>query len=405
MLMTKKRKRLVWVLFLSLSLLIFFFSNAVEVPNTTSEASCIGDFDEFALPVSARIEFMPETILPMVPWELEAQISNSGEVEITRQTSTGTEVWLRTFRSGPDFSEFTREFLIYNVNSNQIDYISAELGSEGIWVDRLLVDNNGQIWGQIAWDPSHEHTTQNVPRIARFDEVTNRFELLETGPLIKVEQGSNRLPATYFTRMLFDENGTLWVFVDSDGIYSFDPATEELILHDGGNDIQFLDVVNSHNNTFVIQINESYQQGLQSGELLEYFPQSEQIVPIEVPDEQSPGAFSIMFDSSGRLWYGSVGWRDIDGNWHLLHNDPEAYFTNVSTSLAFLSATPNLLLESSNGYLWFAKTREIDNGVAWYDPKTRKGCWFTNVATQVVEDPEGNIWLSIGGALYRLSIK
>ena len=51
---------------------------------------------------------------------------------------------------------------------------------------------------------------------------------------------------------------------------------------------------------------------------------------------------------------------------------------------------PELVLESSNGYLWFRST----NGISWFDPSGEKWCWVTN--EKYLNPAEGNhkdVWM------------
>jgi hypothetical protein len=70
---------------------------------------------------------------------------------------------------------------------------------------------------------------------------------------------------------------------------------------------------------------------------------------------------------------------------------------------------PDPFLESSDGRVWFRIDRSGDwhtlrSGIAWFNPATREGCWFTNEGTQIQEDPQQNLWMVINDTLYKYDL-
>ena len=123
-----------------------------------------------------------------------------------------------------------------------------------------------------------------------------------------------------------------------------------------------------------------------------------------MPDEEWPAFNGLMVDDVGRLRLGSIGYLDTQQNWKLLHPDPEEYFRN---RVSYVWAPAALMLESSDGILWFGKyldTGGQGEGTAWYDPETNEGCLFTNIPATVIEDENRQLWLVADGGLYRYSL-
>jgi hypothetical protein len=113
----------------------------------------------------------------------------------------------------------------------------------------------------------------------------------------------------------------------------------------------------------------------------------------------------MLVDHKGRLWLGAMGYLDTNGRWRLIHPHPRENFKHLGE--AFWTP-PTLILESSNGLLWYTDAKDmsgIGDGTAWYDPETRKGCLFTNLGSYMVEDAERQLWMSADGNLYRYPLE
>jgi hypothetical protein len=114
----------------------------------------------------------------------------------------------------------------------------------------------------------------------------------------------------------------------------------------------------------------------------------------------------MLVDHRGRLWLGAMGYMETDGSLYLLHPDAPMVWENRSEFLYW--SPPTLLLESSNGLLWYSEYHDMSllgEGTAWYDPETGEGCLFTNVASNVVEDEDKQLWMVADGKLYRYPLR
>jgi hypothetical protein len=134
--------------------------------------------------------------------------------------------------------------------------------------------------------------------------------------------------------------------------------------------------------------------------LYQFVPKSNEIVLIDIPDGTWPIFTGMLVDHRDRLWLGAIGYREPNSEWKLIHPDPQEYFRHAGD---IYWAPPSLMLESSNGILWYKKFLDDTraSGTAWYDPQTGDGCMFTNLAVNIIEDSEQQLWLVADGKLYK----
>ena len=106
------------------------------------------------------------------------------------------------------------------------------------------------------------------------------------------------------------------------------------------------------------------------------------------------------------MWFSALGYRDLDGALQVLHPNIDRYFEKRHGFAGFMYTIPLVIQESSNGYLWFHKSRDgQEEAWAWYDPVTGKGCRFTNAREyNLIEEPENTMWFVTNGKIYRYSL-
>ena len=144
---------------------------------------------------------------------------------------------------------------------------------------------------------------------------------------------------------------------------------------------------------------------LVEGDLLQYFPETGQIINVEPPDESWPIYWypHIFIDSKNRLWMDALGYRLPNGKWHTIYPNIKEYSRHLGDSSWGM---PILQTESSNGLLWFYKAadkREVE-GTAWYNPQTKTGCMFSNLPLQIIEDKNHILWTVADGKLFKYNI-
>ncbi|MDH5508006.1 MAG: hypothetical protein OEZ02_12365, partial [Anaerolineae bacterium] len=207
--------------------------------------------------------------------------------------------------------------------------------------------------------------------------------------------------------VLLDKEGVFWIIQSKDGIYRYDPSQEKTEL------IKKLDkdvrdaVLTPYGGIFIVYRNISSPPifTFQEGDLLYYDIELGSLSEITPPEEIWPSIYTIAVDSAGNLWLDSNGWRTPDGEWHLINTyiDKESLATGIGVDWT----TARHLATSSNGFVWLYKLPNIGQhtGQAWYDTKSREGCWFTtDFYSLMIEDADQNLWMILDDKLYKLDL-
>lgn len=138
--------------------------------------------------------------------------------------------------------------------------------------------------------------------------------------------------------------------------------------------------------------------------LFQFEPKTNEIKPIPLPKEEWPSFSGLMIDHANRIWLGSIGYRDTNGTWHLVHPDPKHFFDAVDQGYwSEVWGMPSPVLESSDGTIWFNKNVDSGHGIdglAWYKPESGTGCEFTTYPGNIIEDANRTLWLLADGKLY-----
>ncbi len=406
-------------LFINLLLLVLFVESCVGNISTQSNSmECIRSFREFAYygaDMSSRINTAP----PSAPWGTETRIPlqtiegyRVSEIQVVASRLVGgkEEIWLVQSLDSADeaIPQSTNSFLIYQVESKKWEVVSGDIENSGLFVNDLFVTRDGDVWGRTVWDTVHGKTNLvKIPVISKFNESTRRFEFAK---------GGVEIPWTLFSYNFFpwpeivlDSNDVFWVFVKNDGIYRFDPiaeATEKQADLSGINVIQT--ALSSDGNIYF----EAFDEKIYSEEnffritdkmLYKFDPKTKAIVSLGFPDKPWPVFSGMVAGRDDKLWLGAIGYRDLNGDWVLIHPDPEAYFASAGDVYA---APPTLMMESSDGILWYKKSLDDVriSGMAWFNPNTREGCMFTNIVSNIIEDSDRQLWLAADGKLFKYQL-
>lgn len=363
---------------------------------------CIQSFHGYAYRAPHNI--IREKVLPLPPWQIEATLPPQRfddhyvgliQVALTRLTDGHQEIWIT------EYVHDDPAMAIYTPTDQTWEVISPYIGETGLYVRLLFVTDDGTVWGRTDWNPGQEYAyLETVPVLSRFSENTRRFELAEGVLEIPLVQERD-----YFnsTKIVLDDHNIFWIFAENDGIYRYDPVTQTTERQVDLPNSQVYAVSLSPDGSIYFEKNRwdgGLTYRLAENTLFQFFTETGAIAPIDIPDDEWPLFTGLLADRSGRLWLGSIGYRDLDGRWHLLHPNPNEFFDHLGQYYWF---PPSLIRESSDGRLWFARfldTGEVD-GAAWYDPSTGEGCMFTNQYAEVVEDSEQQLWLMADGTLYR----
>lgn len=379
---------------------------------------CIKSFQEFAY---SRPDLYPqiEIVLPSAPWEIEAKVPlqkienyqvAGSQVAASRSIDGKREIWLIQTLSPTNESnqQYTNNFLVYQTELQNWETILAEIEDSGLFVDDIFVTSDGSIWGKTVWDITHERTDlEKAPVLSKFNENTRRFEFAK---------GVLEIPWTLFSygsfpwpEIVVDNKDVFWIFSENDGIYRYDPISQRT---DKQADLLGLDVTEialSPDGSIYFKV---YSEKIYSQEsffrllddmLYQFIPETKEIVSLKIPEEPWLIFSGMLIGHDNKLWLGAIGYREPEDNWHLIHPNPENMFVGAGD---IYQAPPFIILESSNGILWYRNFLydERADGTAWYDPQTREGCMFTNIAANIIEDPKQQLWLVADGKLFKYQL-
>jgi len=376
-------------------------------------------FNEFAYSLSEKDETsVLDGVAPLPPWQIEAALPSQHldgyfiqkiDVEVARLIDEHKEIWLKVylFASKPEnVNQIT--FLVYTTETKEWKNISSNIGDTGIFIKNLFIASDGSVWGQTTWNlPFQNSEIERIPVLGKFNEHTQQFEFVPGVFEIAIEQveGYRDRP-----EIVLDGQDIFWIFVQNDGLYRYDPINEDVEKQVHLPDFSVDQVALSPDGSIYF---ENYSDQIYSQEsffrlsdetLFQFKPETKEILSLKVPDEPWPVFSGLLVDRTGKLWMGAIGYRDDEDTWNLIHPNTEEYFKYAGDPYR---APPHLLLESSNGILWYERFLDSDlkaEGTAWFDPKSGDGCLFTNFAAEVVEDQEGNLWMTANNKLYKLDL-
>jgi hypothetical protein len=150
--------------------------------------------------------------------------------------------------------------------------------------------------------------------------------------------------------------------------------------------------------------------GLDSmGAVFQYTISTDEIKRVDLPHEKF---FSVrLIDGAGNLWLNDAyAWRTPEGDWQTFHPAPYKYwwYQEIRQYWRYYSP-PDPFLESFDGRIWFRIDRSNDGknlrtGIAWFDPNTKEGCWFTSESARILEDLQHNLWMVVNGELYKYEL-
>jgi hypothetical protein len=411
------RKNTTWLLIITTILLTLLNACISQTGQVRGADECLETFEVFAYHVpEQKRSLFEEDIYPLPPWEIVSRLpgnhhsdwKKSEGIRIIRSIHGQDEIWVgRRTWTGQFYYEggYRSEIMIYHPENGKWErtIITGEIEDTGVYVWYLYETSDGALWSSTNLNTKLEGKLEQIPMLSQFNEEKQGFEFAPGAPTFqKVED-----VWSYFDWpiILLDQEDIFWIFIPNNAIYSYDTKTHETKKHTSITDIGVQDVVLAPDGSLYFR-RSLHGANLQEEEVFRFFPESGEVVPIEPPHESWPDG-PIFVDSKGNLWFGAIGYRTPEGSWHLLHPDPEGFFTNVYADPRW--ATPHLFFESSNGLLWFSKWFDGrgDFGMAWYDPTTGEGCWFTTQANprRILEDSQYNLWLVMDGKLYKYALE
>jgi hypothetical protein len=268
---------------------------------------------------------------------------------------------------------------------------------------------DGSIWGHNVWSSSSDYF--GLPILSKFNETLGVFEFVEsTNDLPSAWRDSD--PRTndiiFWSEVFLDPSGFFWIIPRKDAIHSYDPITQKSQRRADLTNINTENAVLSPDGTIYISRElegsplsvPDYE--FNDGEVLSYVHETGELKVIKNPNEKWPSYGNLYVDHSGRLWLGAVGWWDTEDGWYRIHPNPLWHFIRIHFGGLYSWVEPEILIESSDGRMWY---RVRGRGIAWLEPKTMEGCWFTTEDTNIVEDRENVLWMTSNGNLYKYNLK
>lgn len=407
---------------LSLYLLLFTLIAACQFEPATNDQNnellslkCYASFESFARKgVYGDPEipnFTQQILLPSNPWILQASLpedSNelwdpSREIQFIRSPSKNpvsevTEVWV----SGAAGISRSEEIAIYSLETDNWRFVSKKVLDTNLFVDDIYLANDGTVWGRNRWDLIADTGANQGPILSRFSESTQQFELVSESLEVPIplESAHRRI------QIVVDSNDVFWIAVDGDALYTYEIKSKSLtrvidlplmftysMVVTSQGDVYF-----ANRNPNIIQEYGPYPE-LYLGALMRFSSQKNEIETVSLPDEPWPLKRFVIKEVGSQLWIDSIGYFDLESEeWHLLFSDLSIYFSGGDP----FWQSPQLLMKDSYNFYWFQLIDETTSGTAWYDITTGDGCMFTNVATNVVEDVQANLWVFVDGRIYKL---
>lgn len=410
--MRNKSLIIITILFVQLVLVSCSSQSAADFPVPIAQTeNCIDSFGIFAYTIPDLHGSDQGVVLPSSPWEVETSLPKElsmgwTAVEISRYIDDHIEIWIRKSPYTSYFSESDVDpyfFMIYRPDMHEWKRISAQVKGSNVFVDHLYLGADGIIWGRNVWARDADIVGQAV--LSRYNEKTERFEFVQNTQVIPhgFKISGSSLPT--WDEILVDPNGVFWIFVHKDAIYRYDPITQVVIRQTEITEYGVISQTVLAPDGSIYFTQRLLAKTLEHGQVLHFIPETGEINPVEIPDETWISPRSILIDRSGRLWLDTFGW-EVDGKWHKLHPNMREFVREIANNDLWTEYyPPEIFTESSDSRIWFridrlSDQRDLRTGMAWLNPSTNEGCWFTTESTNIIEDIQHNLWMAVDGKLY-----
>ena len=409
-----------------LFLLIFCINTIIQKMSIQPE--CYGSFEDFVL--SDPIDQFNNLVTYHPKWESEFLFEKSKHVtfqsfkiQFSREYNNSLEIWIRRFRRIDEKSVY--DFIIYypelkeykeiKNNENKISYSSFVFKDD---------KNNVYLLESVPYQSGKTIDIERGVKIYKYDDnklVFNKNILINPlnnsqgikYNLIDIESNGN----IWFIVEEINNISSKWPYTDNNIIfgylYNYDVKTNEMRYIMELKDIYIQDIeIGRDGNIYLLDFLEKYRHNAGEGEgiqkIFKYYPKNDEMIEFAKIPWNKIYVRSILLDSSDRLWVDSVGYYDSKiGEWNLIHHNIDVLSTLFSQGSNFLlhHPVPENLFEDSRGRIWFLEASELayGNGIGWFNPDTKEGCWVTNYPMLPIEDNDGNYWMVIEDVLYKFN--
>jgi hypothetical protein len=371
-----------------------------------NENQCIGTFEEFSYQVVDDYHDYPDKgiIYPLSPWEFVVELPDNDllyrfDLALTYQDTP--EIWLSSSDTNQYMAPDGIKYSIFYPDTGNNVMIPSEVENSGVWVDRVYLANDGTIWGRNIWNPSEEYSRDLIPILSKFNRETQRFEFDEHSfhvPLIQ-----NDRTFVDWVDILGVRDAVVWFFIPYDGLYSYSPVSGLSQKHADFPEVKLNKKTFSNSGDIYFMVWPDIKNATRS--IYKFSPKTIELITYAQVEANTVGSYGILMDKNDQLWLGPVSRLDSHGEQEILHTNFNKYLEKISLPQREYWESPGIMMESSNGFLWFFKHRYTDHGTAWYDPKTGESCWFTTFDGSIVEDNNHQIWFLGGRKIYKYSLE
>jgi hypothetical protein len=378
-----------------------------EVSLLKNQIACISPIEDFAFStISSNENNGIKDIEPNSPWLVESNMPFLLEdsptfsyIYAVRSQESGQEVWIANFTSNR-FDTTSSVYSVYNTTTKKWERVSRQI-SKNIYASNLFVAQDNSIWATTEVKNISE---TEMLFLSKFDEKTKTFEVIDGTEIIPWTRKdiSNNLYYPYYSKVLLDNN-IFWVIVHSDGIYSYQINDQKFQKHANLPNFEVIDADLALDGSIYFANRTKMENGYFDIKIHKFTPSTnflEEIQTFEIRSTQNRLFSNILIDHQNRLWLSDLGWMETNGNWYSLIRSPIFLTNYILVQGSSRWATPNILLESSDGRYWFRS----ENGMAWLDLEQEKWCWFTTYQSNIVEDSEHNLWMIADNKLYKLPL-
>lgn len=380
------------------------------------EPYCLEDFNTFAYTISRSEK--QNRIPPLSPWKFSSTVledfSNGKIIRHlepigSRKLRGEIEIWIKCIFSYSQTSDSENiAFLIYYPSTNSWKTIPATLQNSEFNVLDVFISANGLAVGNTNVCDIKSNETINVSDFfVGFDNIESSFS--KSGESISNQMLDRKVCGKKVIYVQSSDKEYIWLFLSNLGIYKLNTTNFSLEVVIKNDNFQFTNAVKGEENQiyFTLFSEQIYEKEnflkIVKGTLYSFNTKNYKITEIPIPENPWPIYSKILTDSRNNLWFDSIGYRSSTGSWVELLPKFSDYFSN-SGDLYW--SVPQVVIESSDGRIWFTKYLDGDirgEGTAWYDPSTKKGCMFTNYSSKIIEDKEKTLWMVAENSLYSLS--
>lgn len=384
-----------------------------RIVDNPQKFNCPQSFDEFAFGLPTFEGLTEQEYIPIpAPWKKISHVPDINQlyrwdhIETISYLEGKTQLWIldtyATFYNNPSF--FETEFIqVYEVETDKWSVVPTAIEGTSLRVSSLLTYRDEIVLGVLSSANPNDGPNRLV--LARYDLKEARFKVMQESLLPQKDNDNRRQVFA-----LSNETNGVWIIRENDSIYFFDINKQELMELASIKEIEIIKSAQLVNNNQIYFLTYSWSDNSQKQ--VYYFDiESLMMHAVDLPEKALSNSRGIYVDSDNVLWVGVFGNLQQNGDWTDFHPNINRFIRYSKRFDHFWTfyQPPIPVFESSDGKLWFVMEKLPDpptllSGIAWYDPNTNEGCWFTDAGSAIVEDKYQNVWIISNTELYRLNL-